>query len=198
MNASYAARIIAMRDADLALRDQLVRRGKLGRGYDEEMEQLHNRNAEELHRIIQAIGYPTIERVGREASAAAWLIIQHAISRPVFMRWCRDRLAEDVKEGQADPKQLAYLSDRIAVFSDEPQLYGTQHDWDHTGRLSPNAYDDPQAVDRRRRAIGLPPLAEQTRTLRERAVSEKQTPPPNSAEHRIAYDKWRKRVGWIE
>lgn len=45
------------------------------------MEQLHNRNAKILNDIIEAIGYPTIDKVGKEASEAAWLVIQHSIGQ---------------------------------------------------------------------------------------------------------------------
>jgi hypothetical protein len=41
-----------------------------------------------LNKIIDEIGYPTIEKVGKEASEAAWLVIQHAIGQPHFMKKC--------------------------------------------------------------------------------------------------------------
>ncbi|NJC27510.1 hypothetical protein [Neolewinella antarctica] len=39
---------------------------------------MHWRNAEELEQIIDVIGSPTIDRVGREVSAATRLVIQYA------------------------------------------------------------------------------------------------------------------------
>ena len=38
-----------------------------------------------------------------------------------------------VSENKADPKNLAYLTDRVALFEGKPQLYGTQFDWDENG-----------------------------------------------------------------
>jgi hypothetical protein len=78
-NESIAGKIIDMKNADLQLRDRLVRNGQLGDGYDEEMEHLHNRHAKLLSDIIDSIGYPTIDKVGKEASEAAWMVIQHSI-----------------------------------------------------------------------------------------------------------------------
>ena len=71
---SIAKKIIELQNADFEMRDKLIQKGQLGQGYNEEMAQLHNRNAEVLNEIINKIGYPTIEKVGtaiRNAFSAA-------------------------------------------------------------------------------------------------------------------------------
>ena len=132
-----ATRIITLKDADLRLRDQLLQTGQLNDGYHEEMARLHHHNADTLSTIIDEIGYPTAGKVGEEASEAAWLVIQHAIGCPAFMKKCAGLLKEAVDKNQANPINLAYLTDRIAVFEGKPQPYGTQFDWDENGVLSP-------------------------------------------------------------
>lgn len=174
-----AEKIIRLREEDLSLRDDLIKNRKLGNGYDKDMETLHIKNAQRLSEIIDKIGYPTIENVGKEASEAAWLIIQHAISQPAFMKKCADLLAQAVIEQQANPKNLAYLTDRIAVFEDRPQLYGTSFDWDDTGVLNPKPYDDLKKVNERRQSIGLNTLEAQTLVVRKQAEIEHQRPPQN-------------------
>lgn len=82
-----------------------------------------------------------------------------------------------VSENKADPKNLAYLTDRIAVFESKPQLYGTQFDWDENGNLSPNLFDDLIKVNERRKSIGLNTLEEQTEIIRIQAKNENQSPP---------------------
>lgn len=67
-----AEEIIELKNADLELRDKLIQSGKLFDGYNREMESLHNKNAEILDNIIDEIGYPTIEKVGKEANQAGW------------------------------------------------------------------------------------------------------------------------------
>ncbi len=194
---SIAQNIIEMRDADLELRGKLVRTGELFDGYNQEMEAMHNRNADALDRIVESIGYPTAEKVGREASEAAWLVIQHSISRPGFMRKCARLLETAVSEGRADAKHLAYLTDRIAVYEGRPQLYGTHFDWNENGEMGPASLDDVKAVNERRQAIGLNSIEEQTKIIREQVIREGNKPPANIKERNEQADRWRSRVGWI-
>lgn len=193
----FAIRIIDLKNADLKLRAKLIDEGRLGDGYNEEMEVMHNKNAQVLRGIIEHIGYPTTKKVGIKASEAAWLIIQHSIGQPSFMRACCQLLQEAVDAGAADPSQLAYLTDRIAVFEGRPQLYGTQFDWDENGELSPNTYDDIMKVAQRRKSIQLNTLEEQIEIMRLRVDDERQSPPKNLEERNRTYNEWRKRVGWL-
>ncbi|MEL6867452.1 MAG: DUF6624 domain-containing protein [Bacteroidota bacterium] len=193
-----AQKIIQLKTADLQLRDQLIQSGQLGKGYNKEMEALHNHNAQALDQIISKIGYPSIDKVGKEASEAAWLVIQHAISQPSFMKKCAYLLEQAIQENKANPIDLAYLSDRIAVFEGKHQRYGTHFDWDEQGKLSPQAYDDLEKVNQRRKALGLNTLEEQTAIIRQQAKKEKQSPPSNLKKRREEIDKWRKKVGWVQ
>ena len=192
----FAERIIGLKNADLELRDRLVKNGELGKGYNEEMEKLHNSHAELLNEIIDTIGYPTIDKVGQEANEAAWLVIQHSIGKPAFMKKCLKLLENAVSEDKATLRNFAYLTDRIAVFEDKPQLYGTQFDWDENGELSPNFFDDLTQVDQRRKSIGLNTLEEQTAIMRRRAKDENHSPPADFEKRKQEIEKWKKRVGW--
>jgi len=195
---SIAKKIIELKNADLALRDNLIQSGQLGEGYNEEMKELHNRNAKILNDIIDTIGYPAIDKVGKEASEAAWLVIQHAIGQPNFMRKCVELLENAVSENKADPVNLAYLTDRIAVSEGKPQLYGTQFDWDENGELSAQPFDDLAKVNQRRKSIGLNTLEEQTVIMRRQVKNENQSPPTNFEKRKREIAKWRKAVGWIK
>lgn len=191
-----AKKIINLRNADLALRDKLVQNGQISDGYNEEMKELHNKNAKTLNEIIDATGYPTIDKVGKEANEATWFIIQHSIEQPEFMKKCAKQLEIAVNENKADPKNLAYLIDRIAVFEDKPQLYGTQFDWDENGILSPNKFDNIFKVNERRKSIGLNTLDEQTDIIRKRVEDEKQKPPIDFERRKQEIKDWKKSVGW--
>ena len=190
--------LLDLQQADLRLRDELIQKGELHKGYHPAMEQDHNQNADALAKIMDEIGYPTINKVGAAASQAAWLIIQHAISKPDFMRSCAEQLALAVKEQQANPQNLAYLLDRIAIFEGRPQLYGTGFDWDENGELNPQTYDDLSQVNKRRIAIGLNTLEEQITIIRERAIQEKEAPPADFEQRKAEIDQWRRKVGWIK
>ncbi len=193
----YRDKILKLKEDDLILRAQLIEKKELNNGYNPVMEKMHKRNAKILNDIIDEIGYPTIAKVGEAASDAAWLIIQHAIGQPAFMRKCLSLLEEAVNQEEANPMNLAYLSDRIATFEGKPQLYGTAYDWDDDGRLSPNPYDDMENVNERRKSLGLNSLEEQTQLMRDRSIEENLLPPSDILERKKRYDEWRKNVGWI-
>lgn len=195
---SIAEKIISLKNSDLELRDRLIKSRRLGEGYDKEMKKLHTRNAEILEGIINRIGYPTADKVGQEASEAAWLVIQHSISHPDFMKKCMKLLATAVDEHKAEKLSLAYLTDRIAVFEGKPQQYGTQFDWDENGLLSPNFYDSVNEVNRRRISVGLNTLEEQTAVIRKRAQEENQQPPKDPEKRKQEMEAWKKAVGWIK
>ncbi len=195
---SIAERIIDLKNADLEFRDRLIQNRQLGEGYNEEMEKLHNSNAKILNDIIDTIGYPTIDKVGMDASEAAWLVIQHSIAQPDFMRKCLELLENAVSENKADPVNLAYLTDRIAVSEGRHQLYGTQFDWDENGELSAQPFDDLAKVNQRRKLIGINTLEEQTVMIRTRAKNENQSPPIDFEKRKQEIAKWRKAVGWIK
>ncbi|KQT29564.1 hypothetical protein ASG22_19770 [Chryseobacterium sp. Leaf405] len=195
---SIAENIIDLKNADLALRDKLIQSGKLSEGYNEEMKELHNRNAKILNDIIDTIGYPTIDKVGKEANEATWLVIQHSIGQPEFMKKSAKLLESAVIENKADQKSLAYLTDRISVLEGKPQLYGTQFDWDENGNLSPNYFDDLSKVNERRKSIGLNTLEEQTEVIKKRVETENQSPPANFEKRKQEIEKWKKSVGWTK
>jgi hypothetical protein len=195
---SIAENIINLKNADITLREKLIQSGQLSNGYNEEMNELHDRNAKILSEIIDSIGYPTIDKVGKEANEATWLIIQHSIGQPEFMRTCAELLETAVRENKADLKSLAYLTDRIAVLEEKLQLYGTQFDWDENGNLSPNPFDDLNKVNERRKSIGLNSMEEQIEIIRAQVESENQSPPKDFEKRKREIEQWKKNVGWTK
>jgi hypothetical protein len=183
-------RLLALRDHDLVVRDRLAADGSLFAGYHPEMQAVHEANAAELQGIVDAHGWPTAPLVGKDGADAAWLIAQHAIGLPAFQRAC----LEAVRETGAPPWQAAYLDDRIRVLEGRPQLYGTQFDWDADGRLSPEPIEDPDNVDARRAAVGLPPLAGAVEKQR-RAGADEPVPADLEARRRET-EAWARSVGW--
>lgn len=149
--------LVAMVRADFAVRERLVADGSLYEGYHPEMRALHEANADRLEEILDQHGWPEPELVGGEGNASAWLVAQHAISRPALMRRVRDLTRGS---GLVPPAQWAMLDDRIAVFEGREQFFGTQFDWDADGVMNPLPLADAAGVDARRAAVGLPLLAE--------------------------------------
>ena len=195
---NIAKKIVELKNADLKLREQLIQNGQLKDGYNKEMEKLHNSNVKVLNEIIVHIGFPTIDKVGKEAYQAAWLIVQHAIGKPSFMKKCAKLLKNEIIENKAEQIELAYLTDRIAFFEGQPQKYGTQFDWDENGELSPSLFDNKTKVNQRRKALGLNSLEEQTKLMRQQAKKENQSPNTDFKKRKQEFEKWKKKVGWTK
>jgi len=197
INKEISEKIIAINNEDYILRKQLIDRGKLGEGYHQEMEKLHLKNAATLDAIINKIGYPTIPKVGKEASAAAWLVIQHSIGLPNFMKKCLRLIENEVDSTSVPPQHLAFLIDRISVFEGKPQLYGTQFDWDKNGQMSPQYFESIIKVNNRRKELGLSTIEDQTTLMRLQVAKEQQKAPIDFEERKKRIYAWKKKVGWL-
>jgi len=86
----------------------------------------------------------------------------------------------------------------VRTCSGLPQRYGTQFDWDARGEMNPLPIEDPEGVDARRRAVGLPPLADKLREIRASVAREVERPPGDPARRRREVDAWARSVGWRE
>jgi hypothetical protein len=189
--------LIAAVERDYETRTRLVREGTLYDGYNVEMEAVHLENAIVLEAAVAAIGWPGRSKVGDEGAAAAFKILQHAISRPDLQRRGLELVLEAIPRGDASALDAAYLSDRIAMYEGREQIFGTQFDWDETtGQLSPAPIRDPHSVDERRAALGLPPMADTIAEIRAAAAAEGGAPAADLAQRRAQFEAWTRRVGW--
>ncbi|SHE46930.1 DUF6624 domain-containing protein [Pedobacter caeni] len=181
-----ATKLIQLAENDLSIRQRLLNRGELSKGYHPEMEAVHKANSKELKIIISEIGYPTVNKVGYKASDAAWLIIQHAISEPDFMQECYSLMLENRQD--IAPKNIAYLYDRIQVYKSKPQKYGTQM----ISRDVLFPVENPLKINIYRSKVGLPNLSDEQIML---IPSRDQIQLIDSQDK--DYNVWRKKTGWI-
>jgi hypothetical protein len=192
----WSAQLIAAAQRDAQTRARLAASGDLFGGYHPEMEAVHSENAALLDRVFDAIGWPDHHRLGDEGAAAAFFILQHAISRPDVQRHGLTLMLDAIPLGQANALDAAYLADRIAVFEGRPQTFGTQFDWDEAGLLSPAPIAQADRVDERRESVGLPPMTDTIAHMRANAAAEGETAPVDRAQRRAEFDAWARRVGW--
>ena len=190
MDSQIADELIAMAELDQKVCEELAASGALYEGYHPRLAAIHENNALRLQAIMAQAGWPTERLVGERAAQAAWLIAQHAISRPDFQRSCLEFLAEAAREHTVPLWQPAMLEDRIRVFENRPQLYGSQLKPDAHGNMQPHAIEDPEGVDERRHAVGLEPLAEIL------ARAKPQPLPADPERFERDYQKWLIEVGW--
>lgn len=124
------------------------------------------KNTARLKEIIEKHGWPGRSLVGEDGAHAAWLLVQHADRDHAFQKRCLKLLEKAVKAGEASGVDLAYLTDRVLVAENKKQLYGTQFRV-KDGKLEPSPIEDEANVDRRRKDVGLPSLAEYRKMIEE-------------------------------
>ncbi|MBN9298556.1 MAG: hypothetical protein J0I41_16235 [Filimonas sp.] len=111
-----------------------------------------------IEQILEKYGWPSLESIGGlERSLTIFFVIQHA-DLPNQQRYL-PMVRQAVKDNKLRPSSLALLEDRVALKEKRKQLYGTQVMWNiklNTYTMTP--LEDPDNVDKRRAAIGLPPL----------------------------------------
>jgi hypothetical protein len=109
-----------------------------------------------LRQILAEHGWPGISLAGEDGATGAWLVAQHADPDVAFQRECLALLEAAYRRGDVPGKHLAYLTDRVRVNENRPQVYGTQ--------ASPS-YDEATraAVNARRKQLGLKSMEETAR-----------------------------------
>lgn len=121
MNEDLRDELVAMAEADQDFR----RRGaSLSREeVREELEREHARSARAAD-VIAEHGWPGTSLVGDEGANAIWLLIQHADHDVELQERCLELLADVAAEGEASPRNVAYLTDRVCVNRGRNQIYG--------------------------------------------------------------------------
>ncbi len=119
-------------------------------------------HAKRLAEIVDCIGWPTRELVGAEAAQGAFVVVQHAGHDAAFQNRCLTLMVDQVEQGKLPAPYVALLTDRIRLFADQPQVFGTQMTFvtgaDGVARCTPAVpIEDPSNLDARRDLMGLAP-----------------------------------------
>lgn len=125
-------------------------------------------NAERFAAVVAERGWPGMREVGIEGADAAWMLAQHADRDNEGRRAWLPLLTDAVDGGDADPRHLASLADRIAAVAGAPQEYGTIVLLAEDGEPEfPLPVRDAGKLEARRSALGLPSLAAEAPFLAE-------------------------------
>ena len=114
---------------------------------------IDEKNRITLDQLIQRCGWPG-KMDGKRAARSAFTIIQHA-ELPYQLRYLPMVKAAN-RRGEVSNEHLAWLIDRILVRQGKPQKYGTEFEYG-SNKIAP--IEDSKNLNKRRRAIGLPPMA---------------------------------------
>lgn len=156
---------------EMVKKDQEIRT-KLSEGsidlkdYQKNAKELEDANNKRLDKIFDQLGWPVISTYGEEVSNGAWLLIQHADSNVPLQERALE-LMKAAPKGEVKLEGVAYLEDRVRINKKEPQLYGTQNEFDDGGNRIPSHIENPEELDARRASMGLLPYAEQQRMYEE-------------------------------
>jgi len=129
------------------------------------MQKIDKTNREEFKKIFKTTGLITSE-YGKDAQFAAFLIVQHMPRSEIsFMKRYRSLMKKNLED--IEPLNFAMLCDRVEIWQNKPQIYGTQfvsvENKDNTFKLK--ELKDPELVDERRKEIGLEPLTDYIKKL---------------------------------
>lgn len=158
-----AKELIAMRKPDQKLRIRYVKMLQSGKQSSNRFRKTttqllatDRQNTARMREIVAQYGWPTYDLVGREASSAAWILVQHADRSPLFQAHCLPLLKAAVDEGQASPRNYAYLYDRVQLAFGYTQRYATQstkNEFTNTGFFQTIQEED--QVQERRATMGI-------------------------------------------
>jgi len=108
--------------------------------------------------IIDTYGWLGPDEIGSDANRTLFMVVQHSTT-PEQQKYL-PIMREAVKAGKAKGSSLALLEDRVALREGRAQLYGSQLSWNTiTNEYYVQPIEDPDHVDERRAALGLPPMA---------------------------------------
>jgi len=156
---ALCAQLLAMRD-----RDQQARYAVNGKDDTPEIRKIDTENLAQLDAIVAAHGFPTKAMAGMKGVGSAWTIVQHN-DLSAHIRY-QPMLEKAMQAGDLEAALYATFYDRLMTAQNKPQLYGTQFH-EVNGELVPFPIEDEAHVEERRAKMGLQPLAEYTKLMRE-------------------------------
>ncbi len=166
-NPKLAEELLDLSEADIQARNAQIKAGLPPVGEElkgeqleaaQEVQRVDRRNTTRLKAIVERYGWPGKSLVGEQGASAAWLVAQHALHDRAFQKRALS-LMRKAGDGEVDPKDVAFLTDRDRILDRKKQVYGTQFhcvDGDH----EPYPIEDPDNIDRRRASVGLDTLDE--------------------------------------
>ncbi|HEX6576498.1 MAG TPA: DUF6624 domain-containing protein [Gemmatimonadaceae bacterium] len=144
--------------ADQKVREAFGAGGRLDSAQIVAMMRTDSANTAWLKSYVARWGWPTSAQIGDSAVNAAFIIVQHATQDTAFMRSMLPFITESYRRGDLKGQDVALLTDRLAIKSGKPQIYGTQLSFKE-GKLVLDPIADSAHVDERRQTMGMPPLS---------------------------------------
>lgn len=118
-----------------------------------------------LKELLQQTTWTELADMKPDVASDAWTLVQHSGDLE-FMKDTLAKVEPLVREGKMHGSAYANMYDRVARMEGKPQYYGTQSRC-VDGQFEPSEIDSPETLDTRRQELGLQPLDDYFKTLRE-------------------------------
>ncbi|NRT14671.1 hypothetical protein HNP99_001015 [Flavobacterium sp. 28A] len=127
--------------------------------YGIKLNEVDSLNFIEFEKIINKYGWPGPEVIGEDGVNTLFMLVQHNNNLDIQKKYL-PLIKKAVDDGKQFPNDLVYLEDRIAMYSNEMQTYGTQLKMDENKEYYVWPIKNPKDVNKRRLKIGLDTLEE--------------------------------------
>jgi Family of unknown function (DUF6624) len=157
-------------EEDQAIRNELIKKGiqKPDKATLARMEAIDAGNLARMKEIVRRYGWPGPELVGEDGTEAAFMLVQHADY--AFQKEMLPLVEKAFRAHKLSGQSYALLLDRVLVAEGKPQVYGTQaRKFEFWNGKEPvlEPIEDEANVDKRRAEVGLMPLAEYLKMLKQ-------------------------------
>jgi hypothetical protein len=122
-------------------------------------------NTKRLEAIFSEYGFPTVAAVGKGGLQAFMIILQHAPTDDLRVKALKP-ITKAFKNKELLPMDYANFVDRLRLHQGKKQLYGTGFEF-KDGKMVLNPTEDIKRLEKRRAKIGLPPMSEAVKMMKE-------------------------------
>ena len=122
-------------------------------------------NTKRLGRIFDQIGFPNTAKVGKDGMQAFMILLQHASGDELRVKALKP-ITTAFKKNELPSMDYANFVDRLRLHQGKKQLYGTGFDF-RDGKMVLSPTEKPKDLDKRRAKIGLPPMSEAIKMMKE-------------------------------
>ena len=122
-------------------------------------------NTARLEKIFDAYGFPDSKMVGPDGQNAFMVLLQHTIGDTLRLKAVKP-ITKAFKRKEMTPQDYANFIDRLRLHQGKGQLYGSGFDF-KDGKMVLSKTDDIKNLEKRRRKIGLPPMSETVKMMKE-------------------------------
>ncbi|MES2518488.1 MAG: DUF6624 domain-containing protein [Bacteroidota bacterium] len=118
-------------------------------------------NIQKIKSIFNQYGFMGYEEVGEKGSQSFFQLLQHCDKDPKFQEDVLVEMKKHIERNNANATNFAFLTDRVSINTNKPQIYGTQVkvNKENTSFEAINLFE-PNSVNKRRESVGLNTLEE--------------------------------------